>query len=127
MDTGVMIGGMDDAGIASAIEGELELLRSEVRADPERLGALLDVDFVEIGASGRTWEREALIADLQTSPALDIVVEDMEARRIADQICLVTYVTVTDDRRVLRSSWWREMGANSRCFFHQGTVAPVSE
>lgn len=122
-----MIGGMNDAGLGRAIEGELELLRPEVRADPERLGALLDVDFVEIGASGRRWERGALITDLQTSPVLDIVVEDMAARRIAEQICLVTYATVADARRVLRSSWWREAGANSRCFFHQGTVAPDIE
>lgn len=40
---------------------EMELLRPEVRASRERLESLLDDDFVEIGASGRRWTREAII------------------------------------------------------------------
>ena len=123
---GAMIVHMDDAELRQVIEAELELLMPEARASQGRLESLLDDDFVEIGASGRRWEREELIAHLATSPAPDVIVADMAARRVADRIALVTYVTVATDRRVLRSSWWRETGGHWRCFFHQGTVASLT-
>jgi hypothetical protein len=102
---------------------ELALLRPEVRAGRNPLEALLDDDFVEIGASGRRWERDAIIADLLQSPAVEVTVANMAARIVANHVALVTYEAETNDRRVLRSSWWRESGGHWKCFFHQGTVA----
>jgi hypothetical protein len=57
-----MIAGMGDGELERVIGEELALLRPEVRAAHDRLEALLDDDFVEIGASGRRWERDAIIA-----------------------------------------------------------------
>jgi hypothetical protein len=117
---------MGDAGIEQAIEGEMDLLRPDVRGDRARLEALLDDEFVEIGASGRRWEREDLIADVLSSPApdVDVAITDLTARRVGDTIVLVTYTTVGSGRRCTRSSWWRESDGRWRCFFHQGTVVP---
>ena len=104
----------------------MELLRSDVRGDRSRLEALLD-DFVEIGASGRVWQREAIVADLLTSPVAEVTVVDMTARHVDERMVLVTYTTIASDRRVLRSSWWRWTGNDWKCCFHQGTVVPNSE
>ena len=71
-------------------------------------------------------EHDAIIADLVESPAANVTVEGMAARLVADQIAFVTYETVADDRRVSRTSWWRERDGTWRCFFHQGTVAAPS-
>jgi hypothetical protein len=122
-----MIERMGDGEVERVIGEELALLRPEVRAARGRLEALLDEDFVEIGASGRRWERDAIIADLLESPAVDVTVANMAARIVANHVALVTYETETNDRRVLRSSWWRESGGHWRCFFHQGTVAPAAD
>jgi hypothetical protein len=86
---------------------------------------LLDDDFVEIGASGRRWERDEIIADLVDSPAPNVTVERMDVGLVADQIALVTYETVAE-RRVLRTSWWRERDGIWLCLFHQGTAAPLT-
>ncbi|WP_370626547.1 DUF4440 domain-containing protein [Streptomyces sp. NBRC 110035] len=50
------------AAAAAAVEAELKLLDPEVRRSPERVGELLHPEFVEIGASGRVWDRDAIIA-----------------------------------------------------------------
>jgi hypothetical protein len=119
-----MIEGVGDATLDQVIDAELSLLRPEARASRERLEELLDDDFAEIGASGRRWDRDAIIANVVESPAANVIVERMAARLVADQIALVTYETVASDRRVLRTSRWRERDGTWRCFFHQGTVVP---
>ena len=115
---------MEDGGPQRAIDAELAMLTPEVRHNRQQLERLLDADFIEIGASGRRWEREELIADLTSTSAPDVHIESMDARRVDDRIVVVTYVTVSPARRVLRSSWWRESNDVWRCFFHQGTIAP---
>lgn len=122
-----MIARMGDGELERVIGEELALLRPEARAARDRLEVLLDEDFVEIGASGRRWERDAIIADFLESPAVDVTVVNMAARIVANHVALVTYETETNDRRVLRSSWWRESGGQWRCFFHQATVAPSTD
>jgi hypothetical protein len=114
---------MEDSGLQRAVDGELSLLTPEVRQSRQQLELLLDADFVEIGASGRLWEREELISDLTSTSAPVVQVEGMDARRVAGRIVVVTYVTVSATRRVVRSSWWRESNDVWKCFFHQGTVA----
>jgi ribonuclease HI len=44
-----------------------QLLASGARADCARPERLLDPDFVEIGASGRRWSRQEMIAELLES------------------------------------------------------------
>lgn len=119
---------MNGAGVDLdvVVAGELALLTAEVRADRERLEALLDDDFVEFGASGRRWERHEIIADLLASPSPEVSVGAMTARLVGDRVVVVTYETEADDRRVRRSSWWRERQGQWTCFFHLGTIDPAS-
>jgi hypothetical protein len=113
---------VNDSVPRSALDREMELLRPEVRADRQRLEALLDDDFVEIGATGRIWTRDELIAELFASPALDdLDVSDVAVRTVAPDVVLVTYTTSRADIRVRRSAWWRSSGTGWRCIFHQGT------
>ena len=116
---------VSDSGIEQATQGELALMTSEVRSSREALEARLDEQFEEIGASGSHWTRESLIVDLLGSPAPEVEVVDMSARYVDDRVILVNYVTLTHDRRVRRSSWWRESNGRWKCFFHQGTPVPT--
>ncbi len=122
-----MIIAVSDQGLDDVISAELDLLRPEVRANRTRVELLLDEDFVEIGASGRRWKRDAIIAELAGSPDVESNVSAMSVRAVAAHVALVEYETTTPDRRVLRSSWWRKCEGGWRCFFHQGTVARSSQ
>ncbi|WP_017586472.1 nuclear transport factor 2 family protein [Nocardiopsis ganjiahuensis] len=121
---------MDDERdeIEQAVAGELSLHRPEVRASREGAGALLDPEFVEVGKSGRRWDRERMLADLPSmssgEPGEEIEVRDMRGVRLAPGLVHLTYTTVVGGRRALRSALWRrDAEGRWRTYYHQGTPA----
>ncbi|MFF5422421.1 DUF4440 domain-containing protein, partial [Streptomyces misionensis] len=50
--------------VNEAIEGELRLMDPDVRMSRALARQLLDPDFVEVGASGRRWTYDEMIAAL---------------------------------------------------------------
>lgn len=110
---------------------EEELLHEDTRASREALLRLLDPDFLELGASGRTYDLEAIVSLLASgAPAARYAMEEFELLRLAPEVALVTYrlESRSEDgefpRRTLRSSIWRSSGGAWRLRFHQGTLAP---
>jgi hypothetical protein len=75
-----------------------------MRASADAVEALLDGDLREIGASGRYWTRpdtiEALTASARSmgGPIQD---DDMDARRLSEDLVLLTYVSTAGDRRAV--------------------------
>ncbi|MFI6013603.1 DUF4440 domain-containing protein [Streptomyces sp. NPDC051243] len=114
-----------DSAVQAAVQGELRLLRPEVRSSPELLGELLHPDFREFGASGVCWTREsiikALIEDEDPGPR-PAVVSRMEGVRLAPGLVHLTFDTELDGRRAHRSSLWRLTEDGWRMYFHQGTL-----
>ncbi|MFD7028579.1 DUF4440 domain-containing protein [Streptomyces sp. NPDC059917] len=123
--------------VAEVVARELELMAPEVRTSRERARRLLDPAFVEVGASGRTWDREAMLAAL---PEMEGGGEDgpryepvgMTGTVLAPGVVHLTYETTIDGRRARRSSIWRtsqdplDAAAPSawRMYYHQATPVP---
>jgi ribonuclease HI len=115
------------------LRAETQLLDPDFRRDRNRVDALLAPDFVEIGASGRLWTREAILDLLASEDYAPPVLEDFTCHPIAAHVVLVTYRTVCTDAAssrsqiTLRSSLWiRQPGTQSPRWtvrFHQGTRA----
>ena len=105
---------------------ERRLLQPSVRASSRELTALLDPDFREVGASGRVWDRASIIESLTRAGGSSTSVrdEEMEASLLADDIVLLTYVSVAAGRRARRTSIWKlDEAAGWRLLHHQGTPA----
>lgn len=104
---------------------ERRLLLPEVRSSRAALEALLHPEFREIGASGRVWGREDLIAELVTAvhpPAPSI--ESPRVDVIAESVALLTYTVTGRHGPTRRSSLWTtRSGGGWRVYFHQGTPA----
>ncbi|WP_328344833.1 nuclear transport factor 2 family protein [Streptomyces violaceus] len=114
--------------VESVIDRELALLAPEVRRSPGRVGALLHPDFHEFGASGRHWDRAAIIASLAvtTDPgSRPFVVSGMKGVRLAPDLVHLTYDTECDGSLAHRSSLWRLTESGWLLYFHQAT--PFSE
>ncbi|MEV5971330.1 DUF4440 domain-containing protein [Streptomyces sp. NPDC051921] len=116
--------------VAAAIDGELRLLDPTVRVSATEARALFDPEFIEVGASGRRWTYEEMLAAL---PELDGGAEDgprfepsgMRGVLLAPGLVHLTYETVIDGRRARRSSIWRHCaGTGWRLYHHQGTPVP---
>jgi hypothetical protein len=105
---------------------EESILDPAVRSDPARMRALLAPDFVEFGASGRVFDRDAIIAALANEGARVLRrARGLKVRLIAPGAALTTWRVQRDDGIVtLRSSVWQQQ-ADGRWLmvFHQGTQA----
>jgi ribonuclease HI len=103
---------------------ELRLLDPAVRGERAAVEQLLDPDFRELGASGRIWDKQAVIELLAEEPGERPVVQDLAAERLARDVVLVTYRARTPQRSSYRASVWVRDGDCWRVRFHQGTPIP---
>ncbi|WP_326792177.1 nuclear transport factor 2 family protein [Streptomyces sp. NBC_00841] len=117
--------------VRDAIAGELRLMDPDVRTSRSRARQLLDPDFVEVGASGRRWTYEDMLAAL---PEMDGAEEDgprfepsdMTGVLLASGLVHLTYETVIGGNRARRSSLWRRWSASAtwQMYYHQATPIP---
>ncbi|WP_329117056.1 nuclear transport factor 2 family protein [Streptomyces sp. NBC_01465] len=117
--------------VAAAIAGELRLLDPSVRSSRALAAQLLDPEFVEVGASGRRWTYEEMLAALpgmrgaaQDGPRAEV--SGMAGVLLAPGLVHLTYETAFGEERARRSSIWRrEQGSSDwRLLYHQGTPVP---
>ncbi|MFE7516351.1 DUF4440 domain-containing protein [Streptomyces sp. NPDC057540] len=118
------------SGVAEAIARELRLMSPAVRSSA-LAEQLLDPEFVEVGASGRRWDRQSMLSALATMEgAADdgpvYVPSEITGTELAPGIVHLTFETVLDGRRARRSSIWRKTDEESgwRMYYHQGTPVP---
>ena len=126
-----VVGGTDDMSTEplknQLLELEAALQRREVRADAARLRELLSEDFFELGVSGITWTREAVIAALGQEAFSPRHIHDFQLKRLAEGVALVSYRChreATPERpqaHSLRSSIWQWRERRWQMVFHQGT------
>ncbi|MEH0556132.1 MULTISPECIES: nuclear transport factor 2 family protein [unclassified Streptomyces] len=122
---------MDTDGVAEAIARELQLMSPGVRTSRALADQFLDPEFVEVGASGRRWSREAMLSAMPEMQGAD---EDgptyeptgMTGTVLAPGLVHLTFETTLDGRRARRSSIWRKLDDASgwRMYYHQATPVP---
>jgi hypothetical protein len=94
------------------------------REDFERM---IEESFWEIGASGRRYDREFVLNELERRYSGEFVDEwevlDFACAEIAKDHYLATYTLIQQPRRVTRrSTIWRRTADGWRALYHQGTV-----
>jgi hypothetical protein len=104
---------------------EQSILEPAVRADPARMRALLAPEFVEFGASGRVFDRDAIVASLASESSHVLrEVRAFKARLLAPGAAFTTWRVKRDDGiETLRSSIWQQRDGQWLMVFHQGTLA----
>ncbi|MFI5783323.1 DUF4440 domain-containing protein [Nocardia sp. NPDC051570] len=107
-----------DEQVREAVAAEMQLLDPAVRRSRELAEALLDPEFMEVGASGRRWDRHRMLAELPTmSGSADnqrIEVSDVRGVLLAPGVVHLTYQTNRDGRQVLqieRTQWAAPLAA----------------
>ncbi|MEU4683565.1 nuclear transport factor 2 family protein [Streptomyces xinghaiensis] len=118
--------------VAEAIAGELQLMDPDVRRSGQRAERLLDPDFLEVGASGRRWGRQEMLAVLPgmsggpDGGSYEPEPKGMTGAILAPGSVHLTYETRRGGQRVRRSSIWRKQDGSSgwRMYYHQATPVP---
>ena len=94
------------------------------RADFE---SMMHVGFWEIGASGRRYSRDHVLAELEkrhAHPHEDVwETSEFHCRQLASDIYLLTYTLIQNKiRKTRRSTVWQHTEAGWKITFHQGTM-----
>jgi hypothetical protein len=118
---------VDIATLTAELRGyEERILDPAVRADPAKVRGLLAPEFTEFGASGRVFDRDAILAALASEgPRVARQARGFKVRLVAPGAALTTWRVLRDDGvETLRSSVWQQQ-ADGRwlMLFHQGTLA----
>ena len=98
---------------------EQALLSAALRADPPSAAELLHPAFGEVGASGRRYDREEILAHL--APLDGVEAEEFVADEIAPGVVLLRYLTASSAGTVERTSVWVRDGGRWLLRHHQGT------
>jgi len=98
------------------------------RADFERMTA---PDVWEVGASGRRYSRDHILAELEKRHEYPIVenlqAEDFHCRELAPGIYLLTYTLFQEKvRKTRRSTIWELTPEGWKIVFHRGTIVQES-
>jgi hypothetical protein len=96
-------------------------------ATPAEADEIMAVDYFEIGASGRRYDRAFVLAELKRRAATprEEVWEagDFACRALAPDVFLLTYRLAQDGARVTRrATIWERAGERWRARYHQGTL-----
>jgi hypothetical protein len=88
---------------------------------------MMDADFWEIGASGRRYAKEYVLAELERRhqhPHEDIWdTSDFYCRELAPDLYLLTYTLIQNRiRKTRRTTIWRRTKVGWKIVFHQGTI-----
>lgn len=117
--------------VEETIRCELRLLEPSTRTSRAQAGQLLDPEFVEVGASGRRWSYEEMLAELPDMPGNSeegpqYVASGMTGVVLAPDVVHLTYETTIEGGRARRSSLWRRSGEETgwRMYYHQATPVP---
>jgi hypothetical protein len=100
-----------------------------VRRSSDYVGTLLADEFIEFGSSGRVFDRQEIIDNLQAEPQIRRSLVDFKTLPLAPGLVLATYHAVTHGGPgespiySLRSSIWKLIDDRWRMVFHQGTLS----
>jgi hypothetical protein len=95
------------------------------RADFE---SMIHPGFWEIGASGRRYSREYVLAELERRrrqhPGEDVwQTSEFHCRKLAPDLYLLTYTLIQNKiRKTRRSTLWQYTEVGWKIMFHQGTI-----
>ena len=106
------------------LELEQHLLSQAVRQNAAEISRLIADDFVEFGASGKTWTKADVVDHLPDESFIQRTISQFTARPLSEQIVQVTYQCHTAASIILRSSIWRRQNGQWQMIFHQGTPIP---
>ncbi len=107
---------------------EKSLQVPDFRKNPVKLSHLIADEFIEIGKSGKVWNKSDLIEVLINETSTEITMTDFSLSPLSENLMLVIYTAIqstkdgSPDVKSKRSSIWKLFDNDWKIIFHQGTI-----
>ena len=105
---------------------ETALADPEIRRSGEQLlEEMFHPDYMELGSSGRIYDRQTIVDMMSQEDSAGVVIRDFNTAIISEGTALVTYRSIGQSgEEARRSSIWVNSGERWLIRFHQGTRVP---
>ena len=107
---------------------EDEINTPVARNNPFRLNELIADEFIEIGATGKKWDKGSIVRELLKEENIEINTSNFTVRELSEDLRLAMYLSVKINKsdkteiKSIRSSIWKFIDGNWKIIFHQGTL-----
>ena len=107
-------------------ELEIKVMTAAGERRAADIRGLIAEDFLEIGASGRTYTKSEVLAAIETAPLRKFQIEDFKIVASGNDWAMVSYRAGEKSEQSSTASWrstlWVQREAKWQIIFHQGTT-----
>lgn len=105
------------------LELEKSLFKYEYMSDITYLDEIIDDNFIEVGKSGKKYNKEDVINDLSiVKKDRRITIYNFTCEKLSEDIYLAHYITKSDEGNIYRTSIWRKEYHRVKIVFHQASL-----
>lgn len=102
---------------------EKNLFKKEYISDMKWLNKIIDDRFIEIGKSGKQFNKVDVINELTNlKEDRNIIIYNFSCEKIDKNTYLVHYITMNNDDKIYRTSIWNEYENERKLIFHQASL-----
>jgi len=114
------------------IKLEKKLHSIKVRKSKKQLEALLADGFIEIGSSGKLYDKNKTIDRLTNSKPYEIISSDFKLNIITPEVMQLVYrtkyyINTKEPGNTVRNSIWKKIDGKWQMIFHQGTASNINQ
>ena len=107
---------------SSILEAEKSLFKWRYMSDVVYLDRIIDDNFVEIGKSGKKLIKKDVIEELSNLGHDRIIdIYNFECIKLNDNVWLAHYITLSEEKKIYRTSIWKNANGNLKILFHQAS------
>lgn len=113
---------MSASGIC--MKNERNLLRPCYRSSREYLDQILSDKFIEIGSTGKVYDKVSAMNSVLNAPNIDTKIFEITAKQVSETYTIVRYKTCSPyihSNFVLRHSLWTNISGNWQLLYHEAT------
>jgi len=105
------------------LEAEKSLFKYEFMSDITYLNEIIDDEYIEIGKSGKKFNKKDVIKDLSIlKKDRKIIIYNFTCDKIEENIYLIHYITQSNNDNIYRTSIWRKEDDKIKIIFHQASL-----
>jgi len=105
------------------LELEKSLFKYEFMSDITYLNEIIDDNYVEVGKSGKKFNKKDVINDLSIlKEDRKITIYNFTCDKIEENIYLIHYITKNNNDNIYRTSIWKKEYDKIKIIFHQASL-----